>query len=54
MSGKKKLKVSDIIMDCIIGGVALVLLIVLLRKKGDTPKGENRRNESDGKLKGTH
>ena len=30
MSGKKKLKVSDIIMDCIIGGVALVLLIVLL------------------------
>lgn len=30
MSGKKKLKASDIIMDCIIGGVALVLLIVLL------------------------
>ena len=34
--------------------VVSILLIVLLRKKGDTPKGENRRNESDGKLKGTH
>ena len=28
--------------------VVSILLIVLLRKKGDTPKGENRRYESDG------
>ena len=34
--------------------VISILLIVLLRRRGDTPKGENRRNESDGKLKGTH
>lgn len=30
MNGKKKWKASDIMMDCIIGGVALVLLIVLM------------------------
>ena len=28
--------------------VVSILLIVLLRRRGDTPKGENRRNESDG------
>ena len=34
--------------------VISILLIVLLRRRGDTPKGENRRYESDGNIKGTH
>ena len=34
--------------------VISILLIVLLRRRGDTPKGENRRSESDGNIKGTH
>lgn len=41
MSNNKKLKTSDIIMDCIIGGVVLVVLIVVLT----TVFGHSRENE---------